>query len=169
MKRLLLAVLCIVGFSSARPIWVCDNAAGQSGHKYRGVCVINDSLAWVVGEAGQVWKRTGGTYSNSWIHIDTLPNEYQFNDVFFINENTGWIVGAGTQDTLKYRGIIYKTTNGGDDWDDQTPALASDPYPTPFLKVQFIDGDVGYITCGNGRVIKTENGGFTWTRTSSDP
>jgi len=160
------------------PWWVQDNnSLYQSLHQYRGVCVINDSEAWVVGDSGQVWKRTGGVHSHSWTEITNLPTgygNYHFNDVFFIDTNTGWIVGeykhdSTTHDTLKYRGVIYKTIDGSDNWSNQTPVLSYDPYPTPFLKVHFVDGDVGYITCGNGRVIRTINGGTNWYETSSDP
>jgi hypothetical protein len=166
------------GMIDVGPWWVKDNCAGQQFHQYRGICVLNDSTAWVVGDTGEVWKRVDvGFHSHSWTHVTSLPagyTNYHFNDVCFVNSNTGWIVGeykhdANTPDTLKYRGVIYKTINGGSSWSTQTPLLAYDPYPTPFLKVQMVNVSRGYISCGNGIVIKTDDGGNTWSRTTTDP
>jgi len=174
---LLWAVEPWTGTIDVGPWWVKDNAGVQQWHQYRGICVLNDSVAWVVGDTGEVYKRTDGLHSHAWTHVTTLPvgyTNYHFNDVFFINADTGWIVGeykhsAGTHDTLRYRGVIYRTTDEGESWIPQTPSLSYIPYPTPFLKVQFVDGSDGYITCGNGMVIFTTNGGAEWYQTTSDP
>jgi len=153
--------------------WVKDNTSSQNYHKYRGICVINDSVAWVVGESGHVWKRTGSIHSHNWTHITNLPSgyiNYHFNDVCFVGADKGWIVGEKKAEPNKYRGIVYKTTNGGTDWIDITPPdSVTGPLPTPFLKVRFANTQVGYISCGNGIVLKTTNSGTNWSRTTSDP
>jgi photosystem II stability/assembly factor-like uncharacterized protein len=177
MSKSLMALLCVAHFAIATPLWVKDHVSPVGTNRYRSVCVIDSSTAWMVGENGTVRKRTGGVHSHTWTQITNLPQGYQnyhFNDAFFINAATGWIVGeykhdTGVADTFKYRGVIYKTADSGDSWSVQTPAnIANDP-PTPFLKVQFASGSYGYVTCGNGIVIKTVNGGQTWDKTASDP
>ena len=178
MKKSLIALLCVVYFAVATPIWVRDDSLNTTTNKYRGLCVIDDSTAWIAGESGKVWKRRWGVHSHSWQEVTNLPwrqGFYHFNDVFFINPDTGWIVGqckcdTTVNDTLykKYQGVIYRTVDSGNSWSIQTPPGFDDP-PTPFLKVQFATGSYGYVTCGNGIVLETSNGGQTWTKTTSDP
>ena len=53
---LLWAVDPWTGTIDVGPWWVKDNAGGQQWHQYRGLCVLNDSVAWVVEkDGGQVW------------------------------------------------------------------------------------------------------------------
>lgn len=158
--------------------WVMDHTNPGTNLKFRGTCVINDSLAWVVGEASHVWERTDSSiYSHNWVRRTNLPSgydDYHFNDVCFVGADNGWIVGeykhsSEIDDTLKYKGVVYKTTDGGGSWIDVTPTQAAVPLPTPFLKVRFANANVGYISCGNGIVLKTDDGGTNWSKTSSDP
>jgi hypothetical protein len=179
MRKSLMALLCVAYFAVATPIWVRDDTLNMTTNTYRGLCVIDSSTVWIVGENGKVWLRTGGVHSHGWQEKTNLPGRqgfYHFNDVFFINSSIGWIVGQCKYDTTvndtvykKYQGVIYKTISGGSSWSIQTPATYASNPPTPFLKVQFVDGSDGYVTCGNGIVIKTVNGGQTWTKTISDP
>jgi len=118
---LLWAVDPWVGEIDVGPWWVKDNESLYMD-SLRGICVINDSQVWVVGENGQVWYRTGGLHSHTW-YSKTISgaSNYHLNDVFFVNSSHGWIVGeykhdSSTHDTLRYRGVIYKTTSGGNSW-----------------------------------------------------
>jgi photosystem II stability/assembly factor-like uncharacterized protein len=74
--------------------------------------------------------------------------------VFFINENTGWVVGGdfGTE-------RIFKTTNGGTNWIAQTSGTAN-----KMFSVYFINENTGWSVGGpsSPKVIKTTNGGTTW-------
>ncbi|MCK6693268.1 MAG: PKD domain-containing protein [Thermoanaerobaculia bacterium] len=72
-----------------------------------------------------------------------------FNDVFFVNADTGWVVGAG--------GTIRKTTNGGVTW---TPQGAG---TTSFNGVYFINADTGWVVGNSGTIRRTTNGGQNWT------
>jgi hypothetical protein len=179
MKKSLMALLCVAYFAIATPLWVRDDSMTTTTNRYRGLCVIDSSKVWIVGENGLAWKRRGGVHSHSWKDMsDSLPDRHQYyhlNDVCFVDTSTGWIVGQCKYDTTvndtvykKYQGIIYRTINGGSSWSIQTPPGFDDP-PTPFLKAQFASGSYGYVTCGNGIVIKTEDGGQTWEKTTSDP
>jgi photosystem II stability/assembly factor-like uncharacterized protein len=140
-------------------------------YKYRGICVINDSLVWVVGESGRVWKRTDGIHSHNWVQLTNLPSEYtdyHLNDVCFVDADKGWIVGEKKVEPNKYQGVIYYTPNDGANWFDQTGNVSPPlPLPTPFLKVRMVQVGPdyhGYIACGNGVVLKTDDGGATWSR-----
>jgi photosystem II stability/assembly factor-like uncharacterized protein len=89
---------------------------------------------------------------------------YTLNSVFFLDSNTGYIVGDTTIGSLSAY-IILKTTNGGLNWINQTP-----PFPNnlnALKSVFFLDAITGWA-CGGGNtsnlvfVIKTTNGGANW-------
>jgi photosystem II stability/assembly factor-like uncharacterized protein len=89
---------------------------------------------------------------------------YSLNSVFFVDANTGFIVGDTTISMLPFQ-IILKTTNGGLNWVNQTP-----PFPNnqnALKSVYFVDANTGFA-CGGGIfsnlafVIKTTNGGVNW-------
>jgi photosystem II stability/assembly factor-like uncharacterized protein len=149
--------------------WVRDNEWGQRNHIYHGICVVSDSIVWVVGENGQVWKRTNGLHSHQWTQVSiTGASAYHLNGVCFVG-STGWIVGEKNADPNKYRGIVYKTTDGGTNWDSIIPLPSPPNLPTPFLEAQMVDVSEGYISCGNGMVLKTNDAGASWSRTTTDP
>jgi len=172
MRRLLIAIIMLgavlwavepwTGVCGPVPWWVKDS--GVIG-RFRGICVISDSLVWVVGENGAVYKRTGGVHSHQWESV-SVPgaSAYHFNDVCFVNPSVGWIVGEKKAEPNRYKGVVYKTTDGGVHWDSIIPLSVPPNLPTPFLKVKFANLDYGYISCGNGIVLATTNGGNTWRR-----
>ena len=72
-----------------------------------------------------------------------------FNEIRFINENTGWVVGVS--------GSIYKTTDAGQNWFEQrsnsTVSLSS---------LFFLDDQKGFVGGANCSFLRTSNGGTTW-------
>jgi photosystem II stability/assembly factor-like uncharacterized protein len=77
--------------------------------------------------------------------------------VYFLDENEGWVVGAG--------GTILHTTNGGTTWEQQISPATSYQYNA----VYFADRNIGWAAGfggdnGNGGVIvHTIDGGATWS------
>ncbi|MGV8017473.1 MAG: WD40/YVTN/BNR-like repeat-containing protein [Ignavibacteria bacterium] len=66
----------------------------------------------------------------------------------FINENTGWLGG---------RNVVYKTTNGGNNWSTQTiPDMWG--YPDD---IYFLNSQTGYALTDEV-IFKTTNGGTNW-------
>ena len=70
----------------------------------------------------------------------------ELNDVEFVNENEGWVVGLG--------GIILHTTNGGANWFLQGSNTSND-----LFGVSFYNQDVGWVAGDQGLILNTENGG----------
>ncbi len=117
------------------------------------VQVLNETTAIAVGgwtnghllkttDDGMVWSRTDFN--------DRLS------DVYFIDDNTGYIVGNN--------GFIAKTTNGGETW-------SSSNHASGYFHddVWFTDANTGYITGFNylgsnsgGWILKTTDGGENW-------
>ncbi|MBK6964248.1 MAG: T9SS type A sorting domain-containing protein [Bacteroidales bacterium] len=80
-----------------------------------------------------------------------LENDGLLLDVFFVNQNVGYVSG--------FMGDFYKTTDGGENWIK---------LPTQFsyslLSMYFVDENTGYV-CGDGYTFfQTDNGGLNWTR-----
>lgn len=100
---------------------------------------------------------SGATFSSL-----TLPfaNLETMRDLYFVNENTGWVVGDD--------GAIYNTVNGGVNWIAQNSGTSRD-----LLSVHFLDQNTGYITGEkvtfgtNTLLLKTVDGGSNWTDIST--
>ena len=75
-------------------------------------------------------------------------------DIFMVDQYTGWIVA--------HQNTILKTTDGGENWFEQTPLLV--PY---YYDVYFIDNQTGWILGEYETIAHTTDGGDTWeTQTS---
>ena len=96
-------------------------------------------------DQGVTWQKLA---SQPWKSDDNI------NAIHFLSATTGWVAGAN--------GKIYKTTNGGTSWVEQTDTVV---YKGGINDIYFVDAQVGYA-CGsnsNGTsVIKSTNGGQTW-------
>ena len=66
--------------------------------------------------------------------------------VYFINSDTGYIVGEG--------GSYLKTTNGGTNWTAQISGTTVN-----LRSVYFVNANTGYFVGENGTILKTSNGG----------
>ncbi|MGB5287793.1 MAG: YCF48-related protein, partial [Ignavibacteriaceae bacterium] len=93
-----------------------------------------------------------------WFEQSFNPYHY-FSSVCFVNEHTGWIVGQDG-DGL---GIVYKTTDGGDYWEEQLGDTIANLY-----SVNFIDENFGCVVGSDGTILMTTNGGEIWQDKSFD-
>lgn len=109
---------------------------------------VNDSVVYCVGYFETILKTTNG--GNNWITIQNGPigqGNSHFN-VFFLNENTGWI-GSTFQ--------VKKTTNGGLNWIDYI-------YGDWLYDIYFKDSLNGIGVNGEAYHYGiTTNGGLNWT------
>jgi len=111
---------------------------------------------------------TGGVMQNDWelygfVNKTTDEGEHwikikedttcQFNSVFFINNDTGWVGGKRGN-----TGLLYKTTNGGLTWNTQWPFTTSN-YP---ISIRFVSPDTGWVSGFAGLILKTTDGGDNW-------
>ncbi len=78
---------------------------------------------------------------------DTIAN---LRDIFFIDEEYGWVVGSN--------GTIIKTTNGGINWEVIHLTLSES-----ISSVFFTSRDNGWLTTTyNDKIYRTTNGGVNW-------
>ena len=86
---------------------------------------------------------------SQWTNQNPVPDGNDLWSTFFVDDNSGWIVGSG--------GFIKKTTNAGLDWIQQNSGT------TLILKsIQFVNQSTGWICGESGLILKTTNGGTNW-------
>lgn len=117
--------------------------------------VANPKLLWACGtggtvlhtsNGGQTWTRQQSGFSGTYDYFD---------EIFFIDNSTGWAAGGYSLSTP--RGRIIFTTNGGASWTQQNPVTMSDLYG-----IHFINSNKGWAVGNDGRIVNTENGGTAW-------
>jgi len=91
----------------------------------------------------------------------TLP--MNLTTVFFITSNTGY--AAGHYFTMCSKEIVIKTEDGGTHWSivyDTSPC----DFGTSFKSLFFTNGNYGYVAGhweGSGQIIRTNDGGLSWS------
>lgn len=79
-------------------------------------------------------------------------------NLFFLDENSGWLVGVD--------GVIFYTSNGGAEWIVQRDTATGQ---STLKDIYFIDATHGWA-CGNdGTVLITTDGGSNWTQSANVP
>lgn len=86
---------------------------------------------------------------SSWIWQNPLPNGNTYNCIKFINNNTGFVVGE--------LGMLYKTTNGGNNWNK-----IAFPFTGTLNSIFFVNQSTGWICGVQGTLYKTTDCGNNW-------
>lgn len=127
------------------------------------LCMLDDGLhGWAVGSEGS----GGEVFSTIYNTIDGENWDYQifpvpgvsFSSIFFTTPDSGWVAGYG--------GVIFATTDGGNNWDAQASGTGR-----KLSDIHFINSAEGWITGGWGDgsdflVLKTVDGGANWQNQS---
>ncbi|MCK9425809.1 MAG: YCF48-related protein [Ignavibacteriaceae bacterium] len=100
------------------------------------IALISFPLTFIVSQSTNFQKVNSYTYPS-------------FNDIRFVNENTGWVVGVS--------GSIYQTTDAGQSWHEQRSNSTSS-----LSSIFFLDDQKGFVGGGNCSLLRTSNGGTTW-------
>jgi len=117
---------------------------------------IDNMNGWAAGKAGCIIKTSDG--GKTWYTLST-ENNLWFNDIFFCDEDNGYIIGID---------IFMKTTDGGKNW-FYNPLLNKEIL-YDYRKVFFVNKNLGWIICQDGsttdefkgRIFHTEDGGKNW-------
>ncbi|WP_299050133.1 T9SS type A sorting domain-containing protein [uncultured Polaribacter sp.] len=92
----------------------------------------------------------------NWQSVESITNidNQRFDDVFFLDKNTGWAANG-------FHAEVYKTIDGGVNWTKQLDGadLGTGLY---FRNIEFLNADIGFLGTFQGRFFKTTNGGETW-------
>jgi photosystem II stability/assembly factor-like uncharacterized protein len=145
---------CIVYSTNGGNSW--NNSGMISNTNMSDLSMRNSNTGYVVGRFGLFWKTTnGGVNWDTTLSNNPTLTPYFCNGVDFVDDNTGWVTGgvAGVGGSTK----IWKTTNGGANWTEQTQN-----YSGPVgVRVEMLNASTGYF-CGVNQIQKTTNGGDNW-------
>ncbi len=116
---------------------------GSSGFGgIKSICFNDLDFGFILTDYG-VNKSTDG--GQTWVQ-KTTPGG---NSIFFIDQNTGWVVGNS--------GSIGKSSDGGETWTTISAGVTSN-----LNSVRFKNINLGAICGDNGTVLITTDGGQTW-------
>jgi photosystem II stability/assembly factor-like uncharacterized protein len=134
--------------------------------RLKSVFFVNPDTGWVVGHGGAILKTTDG--GAAWTAQESGTDSH-LRSVFFFDPDTGW--AAGEDSTL------LKTTDGGNRWSPRNSGTGLD-----FSAIHFTDPDTGFVAGfrgslddlgglrkSGGGIIRTSDGGETWSPVLSDP
>ncbi len=136
----------------------------NSENLFIGISIVSDDIAWISGTSGSYGRTTDG--GTTWT-VSTVPgaDSLQFRDVHAVNADVAYLLSIGNGNDSR----IYKTTDGGTNWDQQF----TNQEPNGFFDcMDFWDPDNGMAFSdsfeGSFYIIRTQDGGNTWTRVSPD-
>lgn len=117
--------------------------------QFWGLYFVNSNTGFVAGSYGRIMKTTNK--GDNWV-IQLSTVQTALDGIFFINETTGYVGGAN---------VILKTTDAGQVWINKTGSFIS-PFETAGA-MYFSDANTGMYSTNAGRIVRTTDGGDTWT------
>ncbi len=142
-----------------------DSVRTGVGRYYRAVRMRNDLVAFAAGgnSAGDGIIDMSLDTGSTWANIAVLPGQ-PVSRLHFVNDQLVFAATGGYSRLfnngllLPDSGAIYRSTNGGMDW-EQVHASAV----TGFSDVEFLTADIGVATRSDGAILRTTDGGDSWT------
>ncbi|NNJ13675.1 DUF1906 domain-containing protein [Chloroflexales bacterium ZM16-3] len=129
--------------------------------------MLSATEGWVVADQQLIWTSDAGA---SWKTI--TPPTSTISAVHFYDPSHGWVAGAGSASDGA-GGMIYRTTDGGQQWEGIAPTVADvdgTPLPVSASSLFFLNPQTGWAvfkrpTSANfseSILLKTSDGGKTW-------
>ena len=142
-----------------------DSVRTGIGRYYRAVRMRNDLVAFAAGgnSTGDGIIDMSVDTGFTWANIAVLPGQ-PVSRLHFVNDQLAFAATGGYSRLfnngllLPDSGAIYRSTNGGMDWEQVHASTV-----TGFSDVEFLTADIGVATRNDGAVLRTTDGGDTWT------
>ncbi len=104
---------------------------------YSAIYMVDTLSGWAAGD-----KIIHTTDGQNWFEQESPNTQSAMTDLFFLDENAGWVVGNG--------GLVMQTTNGGNTW-----VITADGVTSDLLRaVQFTSPTNGYVVGNNRTLLK---------------
>lgn len=119
------------------------------------------TLGWRAGYETLETTIDGGI---SWQYAFPIPTNSKITKVYLQSTKKGFfITGSHPADYYSTSSEFYKILNGQISTVNISYEQPNDYYSTGMLDLQFIDDNTGFITTSNGKLIKTTDGGTSWS------
>lgn len=151
MYRFLFVVLLLPAFVFGQQLQM-KNCAANIAASFRGLSVVNDSIAWVSGTHGQIGKSTDGGSTWSFTQVKNF-SQSDFRSIYAFNEREAIIANAGapayilrTDDGGTTWSVVYQNNDtaaffdGIDFWNDKQGMIYGDPIKGRMLLLTTPDG-----------------------------
>jgi photosystem II stability/assembly factor-like uncharacterized protein len=122
----------------------------------RDIYFNNMNTGILCGNGGTLKKTTDGGYNLYTPNINLHGNLYDFRDISFVNNQYGWIIGQQANG-------VYRTSDFGQNWDSVGNVIEGyEVYSVFFSSIN--TGWCGSGGIGGGRLFKSTNSGYSWSR-----
>lgn len=123
-----------------------DQSSGYTATRFKDIWIHNSEKVTMVGNFGLIIQTEDG--GENWTTIDSSL-DHHLSGIFFVDDMLGFICGDA--------GTIIRTKDGGTNWEELNTGVIG-----VLNDVYFIDENNGFA-CGWNVMIKTEDGGESWT------
>jgi photosystem II stability/assembly factor-like uncharacterized protein len=160
-KLLFTFIVLLTTFGYAQSKFYLNNRATFNSNQ-TSIAFVSENEGWICGPEGSILHTTDGglTWESQKSNVSVT-----LRDIQFLDKNTGFIAG----DDINF----LKTTDGGKNWTNIKVTAISDA-TTDLYKIKFFSATTGVIlgykssTTGPGYILKTTDGGTTWTITATN-
>lgn len=123
---------------------------GTEAANFNRMSIINNNIVYTQGvQNNKLYKSTN--FGNSWDSVARVQGADDSYTLCFPNELTGWCAGSF--------GLMFKTTNGGYNWQQVNLSNFNTAY---FRGFWFKNDSTGWAVGGLGKLLYTTNGGATY-------
>lgn len=154
--------------STNYPVFVDDNIdlekAPTSAATFNSIYMFDATNGFACGSKGALYKTSNSGVS--WDSVVTIiPSTENLYKIDFVTPQIGWMF-SNTSNAL---GTIWKTTDAGANWAQQTLGAAVTGSNTRIYDADMLDANNGYCVNYKPVPFRTTDGGLTWTaQTLSD-
>lgn len=137
----------ILATTNGGATWFPQYGPASSNSSFLTLSVTDGTHAWAARE-GEVWRLQDGTWSVT--PLTGLNISDKVYGTFFLNDSTGWAVGAK----------ICRTANGGTSWSIVTTGKSSN---ATARAITFADAANGWFVTDYAGIYRTADSGRTWS------
>jgi len=138
--------------------WTTDSLPGKP--LIRELHFMPDGTGFAMGFSGGLYKTPDA--GKSWEQIAGMPVRTAFRKMNFPTMETGYATGVFTDTSGRPYNVICKTIDAGNQW--AQVFLEDTSFRPEYSGVYFVDESKGYVTGSEGFILKTTDGGTSWTK-----
>lgn len=142
------------------PTWERVRFAPVADGRHDDITFVDPEKGWMVNTRGEIWHTPDGGFS--WI-LQQKETSVAFRSAAFVDGRVGWVGTVFTPGS-----VLWETRDGGEHWINISHRIEGQ-LPGGICGLVAVSADVAYgvgAFHGAPTVVKTSNGGITWTGTS---